>query len=102
MNWIKNKLKERKRLKQFKKDVQGIFSDWITTKYTIEKDDYCLWISNGFESFQDYTGNTIKDNQPFLSGFTKKERKILWKELHNNKFYASVRKKIFKEFNLND
>lgn len=101
MNWIKNKLKERKRLKQFKKDVRGIFLDWKKTKYTVEKDDYCLWVCTGFKDFKDYFCD-IEHKQPFLRAFTEKERKILWKELHNNKACPPVRKKIFKEFNLND
>ena len=75
--------------KKFKKDIVGIFDDWKVGKFKITKGPYSLWIANDYYGFND-------EGDPFLMGFTREEKKLLWQEIR-----GLARRKIFKEFNLN-
>ena len=90
--------RERERLKQFKKNIIGIFRDWNIDHCTATKDGYSLWIGNELQCFKDY--NCQKE---FLIFFSKKEKELLWREFKNvdMNMNSNMRSSIFKEFNLN-
>ena len=85
--------KERKRLKQFKKDIKGIFNEWRSDRHHLENGRYKLWRASGLGHFRD------EGRECFLTCFTKAERELLWKESLNRQT-SKGREKIFKEFNL--
>ena len=97
MIFSKNWFQERKRLKQFKKDIRGLFNEWSGDQYSIQTKDgkYKLWINGAENFFRDYEDCS----ESFLSSFTKKEKSLLWQEIVN-KSPGKNRKSIFKEFNL--
>lgn len=99
-NFIKNYLENRKKLKLFREKIKGIFDTWTVDQYCLEKGEYSLWISSGYDHFKDYRIK-CKDNL-FLAAFSQKERFIIWQEFQRltKEGATSIRAKINQEFNL--
>jgi len=92
----------------FKKKIKGIFNNWrFETRGVLRYDQphqpYFSFriITTDFLSFRDQN-----PERPFLSAFTERERKALWKELEiklttpPEAAVPFVRKEIFKEFKI--
>ena len=57
------------------------FSEWKIDGYKAQSPDnkYCLWVANGFLSFNDY--DTFSPRESLLKGLSFFERWKIWKEL---------------------
>lgn len=60
-------------------NIKGVFKSWEFTQYTIRNEKYCLWVSNGFSFFRDYS-LFFSDTKPFLAGIGFWLRWRLWRE----------------------
>ena len=68
--------KKDEEFERFKSKLQGFFKDWEIDKYRAKKDEYSLWIANGYSHFRD-----DDDNYPLLRNVEHKYQYAVWVEM---------------------
>jgi len=77
----------------FKLDLTGFFSDWEIKDHTIENEQYCLWTSNGYLSFEDYTRSYSETYLPLLTKLRRTLQYKLWLEFKREKIRREFKKR---------
>jgi len=84
---VKKVVKTDEKFEEFKHNLVGIFSKWEIDRHTASHGDYCVWIANGCESFEDY-----REDACLLKYLEPKYKKALWNELQEEIRRRSLKK----------